>query len=104
MVGRNDAPYASPATRTAAIASPSWSLKGFCALFASPITSPTAAPAKTKPAHGKSVKLVLPGEGRKYHSTGSGSQLSHGVIRTIGVNIEIAPAASANATVLDRPA
>ena len=64
------------------------------------MTTPMTAPAKANPAQGNSVKLVLPGDGRKYHSIGSGSQLRAGVTLTIGVASETITAQAPNSTAL----
>ena len=63
------------------------------------MTSPTAAPANRKPLHGKIVKFVRPGVGRKYHSTGSGNQSSSHVVRTMGVTIAMLTAIAENSSV-----
>jgi hypothetical protein len=70
--GRNDAP-----TPTATIVAPTAAKPMFIFRSTSPdrtrsTISPAAAPASTKPAQGKSVNVVRPGHGLKYHSIGSG--------------------------------
>ena len=86
MDGSNDARYASHAEDDGRLRpGPSLDAEGLVGRPCPPsMTTPTTAPANTNPAHGKSVKFVRPGEGRKYHSTGSGSQSSSGVVRHDG--------------------
>ena len=81
-------------TPAPATASVNWSRRVFSAALRPSMRTPAAAPTNTNPAHGKSVKLVRPGVGRKYHSTGSGSHPSSGAVRTMGVSSEMAAAAS----------
>ena len=59
------------------------------------ISAPAAPPAKTKPAHGKSVKVVKSPAGRRYHCTQTGSAPTRLVVRTSGVTIAMLDAATA---------
>src|SRR4051794_35420091 len=64
-------------------------------LPASDKTLPAAAPEKTKPDHGKSVKVVRSPAGRRYHCIHTGNCRIHSAERTSGVDSAIAAAQTA---------
>src|SRR5262249_15795648 len=57
---------------------------------------PHAAPANTKPLHGKSVNTERSPEGRRYHCSQPGNVKGQAATRTSGVTIDVAIAAMAS--------
>src|SRR3954451_5996843 len=59
------------------------------------ISTPTATPANTNPAHGNKVNVVCSPAGRRYHWSSAGSESIERAERTIGVTIAVRIAAAA---------
>src|SRR5687767_6235486 len=97
MVGR-DAPQNPEAISAApAAASDRWTRTSVRWSRAAAMSTPTAPPANTKPAHGNSVKFVRSPAGLRYHCAPIGSAFTHPAIRTSGVDIAKAMASDAYA-------
>src|SRR6476619_5548742 len=95
--GRNDAPKAPAASRSPVAASHLLRRHSTDGVRAASISTPTAAPASTKPDHGKKQKLENPLSGLIYASSQSGIASKTVVERTTGVTNEMATAAAINA-------
>src|SRR4051812_25998721 len=66
------------------------------------ISTPTATPANTNPAHGNKVNVVCSPAGRTYHWSSTGSESTQCAERTIGVTIAVRTAAVAERSAAPR--